>query len=78
MAPEGRKVGSLNDVEKVHAVGAGSTFRSQNVNNATCSPLLDTRTSFRVAGARDCGPCQKSARREVLWHVQKQWQAWDI
>jgi hypothetical protein len=52
------------DVEKVHAVGAESTFRSQNVKNATCSPLLDTRTSFRVAGARDCGPCQKSAKRE--------------
>ena len=52
------------DVEKVHAVGAGNRFRSKNVKNATCSPLLDTRTSFRVAGARDCGPCQKSAKRE--------------
>ena len=52
------------DVEKVHAVVAWSTFRSQNVQSTTCSPLLDTRTSFRVAGARDCGPCQKSAKRE--------------
>ena len=82
--------GSL-DVEKVHAVVARSTFRSQNVQNITCSdhfwklrsrksarrcgakhiskskctkhhicgPLLEVQMSFRVAGARDCAPCQK-------------------
>ena len=27
-------------------------------------PLLDVQISFRVAGARDCAPCQKSAKRE--------------
>jgi len=27
-------------------------------------PLLDVQMSFRVAGARDCAPCQKSAKRE--------------
>ena len=27
-------------------------------------PLLDVQMSFRVAGARDCGPCQKWAKRE--------------
>ena len=37
------------DVEKVHAVVARSTFRSQNVKNTT---------------ARDCAPCQKWAKRE--------------
>ena len=26
--------------------------------------LLDVQMSFRVAGARDCGPCQKWAKRE--------------
>ena len=28
------------------------------------APLLDVQMSFRVAGARDCGPCQKRAKRE--------------
>ena len=28
------------------------------------APLLDVQMSFRVAGARDCGPCQKWATRE--------------
>ena len=84
------------DVEKVHAVVARSTFRSQNAQNtpgpdhfwklrcrksARCcgakhiskskcwkyhmlAPLLDVQMSFHVAGARDCGPCQKWAKRE--------------
>ena len=52
------------DVEKVHAVVARSTFRSQNVENTTCARLLDVQMSFRVADARDCGPCQKWAKRE--------------
>ena len=84
------------DVEKVHAVAARSTFRSQNVqitrgsdhfwtlrcrksarrcgakhvSKSKCSkhqgfgPLLDVQMSFRMAGARDCGPCQKLAKRE--------------
>ena len=29
-----------------------------------CAPLLDVQMSFRVAGARDCGPCQKRAKRD--------------
>ena len=84
------------DVEKVHAVVAQSTFRSQNVQNTPGSdhfwklrcrksarrcgakhisksqclkhqgvgPLLEVQTSLRVAGARDCAPCQKWAKRE--------------
>ena len=79
------------DVQKVHAVVARSTFRSQNAKNTTCSrhfwklrcrksarrcgakhiskskvqktegygAFLDVKMSFRVAGARDCAPCQK-------------------
>ena len=27
-------------------------------------PLLDVQSSFRVAGARDCAPCQKQAKRD--------------
>ena len=42
------------------------------------APLLDVRMSFRVAGARDCGPCQKWANVRVLSPFQKRWQAWDI
>ena len=84
------------EVEKVHAVVARSTFRSQNVQNTSVSdhfwklrcrkrarrsgtkhiskskcakhhmfaPLLDVQMWFRVAGARDCAPSQKWAKRE--------------
>ena len=84
------------DVEKVHAVVARSTFRSQNVQNTPCmdhfwklrclksarrcgakhiskskctkhtmyGPFLEVQMSFRVVGARDFGPCQKSEKRE--------------
>ena len=80
-------------VEKVHAIVARSTFRSQNAQSTPCSDhfwklrcrksarrcgakhisvqktvgygaLLDVQICFRVAGARDCGPCQKWAKRE--------------
>ena len=86
------------DVEKVHAVVARSTFRSQNVQNtpgpdhfwklrcrksarrcgtkhmskSKCTkhymfaPLLEVQMSFRVAGARDCAPSQKWAKRECF------------
>ena len=115
------------DVEKVHAVVAWSTFRSQNIQSTPCSdhfwklrcrksarrcgakhissqhvkntpcsdhfwklrcrksarhcgakhiskstctkhsgfgPLLEVQMSLRMAGARDCAPCQKWAKRE--------------
>ena len=52
------------DVEKVHAVVARSTFRSQNVKNTRSGPLLDVQMSFRVAGARDCAPSQKRAKHQ--------------
>ena len=45
-----------SDVEKVHAVVARSTFRSQNVQSTGFGPLLEVQMSFRVAGARDCAP----------------------
>ena len=53
------------DVEKVHAVVARSTFRSQNVQNTTFPRhFLEIQMSFRVAGARDCAPSQKWAKFE--------------
>ena len=94
--PQRRTTLGSCDVEKVHAVVARSTFRSQNVQNITGSehfgklrcrkgarccgakhiskskctkhhmfaPLLEVQMSFRVAGARDCAPCPKWAKRE--------------
>ena len=52
------------DVEKVHAVVARSTFPRENIKNTILGQLLDVKMSFRVAGARDCGSCQKWAKRE--------------
>ena len=70
MAPEGSKsrlakaagaepCGQMRD-EKLHAVVARSTFRSQNLitKHHMYMPLLDVEASFCVAGARDCAPCQ--------------------
>ena len=60
------------DVEKVHAVVARSRFPSQE-----CKKLRGTehfwtfRRSFRVAGAKDCAPCQKWAKREGFVAVSK-------
>ena len=47
------------DVEKVHAIVARSTFRSQNVQNTTCSRHF---WKFR---------CRKSARRCGAKHISK-------
>ena len=47
------------DVEKVHAVVARSTFRSENVQNTRGSDHFWRFRLLRVAGARDCAPCQK-------------------
>ena len=53
------------DVEKVHAVVARSTFRSQKCKKLRgFGALLDVQMWFRVAGARDCSPCHKWAKRE--------------
>ena len=35
------------------------------------APLLDVQMSFRVAGARECAPCLKWAKREGFVAVQK-------
>ena len=44
---------------------ARSTFPSQNVQNTRGSDhFLEVQMSFRVAGARDCAPLQKWAKRE--------------
>ena len=59
-APYDRTTFGSCDVEKVYAIVARSTFRSQNVQSTTCSrPRLEVQMSFRAAGARDCAPSQK-------------------
>ena len=51
------------DVEKVHAGVARSTFRCQQAQkHKVLGLLLDVQMLFRVAGARDCGPCQKVSK----------------
>ena len=58
--------------QKVHAVVARSTFRSQKVLKADrFGALLDVQMWFCVAGARDCAPCQKRAKREGFVAVAK-------
>ena len=44
--------------------GAKHISRSKCAKHTTFGPLLDTQSSFRVAGARDCASCQKWAKRE--------------
>ena len=57
------RFGPLLEVEmsKNCTVVARNTFRSQNVKSTRGSDQFwsSVQTSFRVAGARDCGPCQK-------------------
>ena len=50
------------DVEKVHAVLARSTCPSQKLKKLGFGALLGVRIPFRVAGAKDCAPCQKWAK----------------
>ena len=57
--PHVRATFGSSDVEKVHAVVARSTFRSQNVQNTTCS-----RHFWRFG-------CWKSARRCGAKHISK-------
>ena len=68
------------DVQKKIArhCGAKHISKSKCTKHTILGQLLDIQSSFRVAGARDCGPCQKWAKRVVLQHFHKRWQAWDI
>ena len=67
------------DVEKVHAVVARSTFRSQKCKKMTGTEHFWT---FRCAYAWQAQGIVHLVKSEpnvrVLWHVQKRWQAWDI
>ena len=43
--------------------GAKHVSKSKCTKHHMLAPLLDVQMSFRVAGARDCAPCQKWAKR---------------
>ena len=44
--------------------GAKHLSKSKCQKHHVLEPLLDVQMSFRVAGARNCGPCQQRAKRE--------------
>jgi len=44
--------------------GAKHISKSKCTKHTMYGPFLEVQKSFRVAGARDCGPCQKCAKRE--------------
>ena len=60
------------DVEKVHAVVARSTFRSQNVQNTTCSRhfwRFRCRFAWQAQGIVHLVKSDQNVR--VLWHFQE-------
>jgi len=67
------------DVEKVHAVVARSTFRSQNVQSTTCSRhfwRFRCRFVWQAQGIVHLVKSEQNLR--VLGHFQKPWQAGGI
>ena len=46
--------------------GAKHISKSKCTKHTMYGPFLEVQMSFRVAGARDCGPCHKWAKREGL------------
>ena len=55
-------LGPLLEVEmskKCRRCGEKHIFKSKCTKHTMYGPFLEVQMSFRVAGARDCGPCQK-------------------
>jgi hypothetical protein len=66
-------------VEKVHAVVARSTFRSQMCKKLTVSEHFWTfgcRLAWQAQGILHLVKSEQNVR--VLWQFQKRWQVWDI
>ena len=60
------RFGPLLEVEmskKCTPLWCEAHFEVKMLKTPGFGPLLDVQMSFRVAGARDCAPCQKSAKR---------------
>ena len=68
------------DVEKVHAVVARSTFRSQKCKKLGGSEHFWTfsrcRFAWQAQGIVNLAKSEQNVR--VLWHFQKRWQTWGI
>ena len=45
--------------KSAHCCGAKHISKSKCTKQTMYGPFLEVQMSFRVAGARDCGPCQK-------------------
>ena len=70
--------GQMRD-EKLHAVVARNTFRSQNVQNTPASDHFWTfraRFAWQAQGIAHLVESEQNVR--VLQRFQKRWQAWDI
>ena len=52
------------DVEKCTPLWREAHFEVKMLKTPGFGPLLEVQMSFRVAGARDCAPCQQWAKRE--------------
>ena len=50
--------------KSAHRRGAKHISKSKCTKHHMFAPLLEVQMSFRVAGARDCAPCQKWQKRE--------------
>ena len=76
---QGRTTFGSWDVEKVHAVVARSTFRSQNARNTTClRHFWRFRCRFAWQAQGIVHLVKSGQKVRVLSHFQKPWQAWDI
>ena len=51
--------------------GAKHISKSKCTKHYMLEPLLDVQMSFCVAGARDCAPCQKWAKREGFCSISR-------
>ena len=78
MVPEGRKVGSLKNVEKLRAAVARSTFQSQNVQNTRATDPFSTSNRFPKLGfpphqkrPTACSWCQHSTLHPALQHPNR-------
>ena len=50
--------------KSVRRCGTKHISKSKCTKHISVGPLLEVQVSFRMAGARDCAPCRKSAKRE--------------
>ena len=62
--PRAERFWKLRCRKSARRCGAKHISKSKCTKHTMYGPFLEVQRSFRVAGARDCGPCQKWAKRE--------------